>query len=88
MFAILSPDDSPPRVSLKCDPLLAQELRSEFPAVTPGYHLNKSHWNTVVLDDSVPDSELKKMISHSYEQVISLPKSLRLRLSSLKWPAM
>ena len=89
MFAILSPDDSPPRVSLKCDPLLAQELRSEFPAVTPGYHLNKSHWNTVVLDDSVPDSELKKMISHSYEQVINgLPKSLRLRLSSLKWPAM
>ncbi len=89
MFAILSPDDSPPRVSLKCDPLLAQELRSEFPAVTPGYHLNKSHWNTVVLDDSVPDSELKKMISHSYEQVINgLPKSLRLRLSSLKWPAL
>ncbi len=88
MFAILGPDDSPPRVSLKCDPLLAQELRSEFAAVTPGYHLNKTHWNTVVLDDSVPDIELKKMISHSYEQVVSgLPKALRVRLSSLKWPA-
>jgi len=88
MFAILGPDYSPPSVSLKCDPLLAQELRSEFAAVTPGYHLNKTHWNTVVLDDSVPEIELKKMISHSYEQVVNgLPKALRVRLSSLKWPA-
>jgi len=88
IFAILASDDVPPRVSLKCDPLLAHELRSEFAAVTPGYHLNKTHWNTVVLDDTVPDSELRKMISHSYEQVVNgLPKSLRQRLSSLNWPA-
>ena len=63
------------------------ELREEYEAVLPGYHLNKVHWNTVMLDDSIPDSELKKMISHSYEQVVNgLSKSLRLSLFALDWP--
>ena len=54
----------------------------------PGYHLNKDHWNTVTLDESIPDTELRKMISHSYEQVVNgLPKSLRVHLSALEWPA-
>ncbi|HVB50151.1 MAG TPA: MmcQ/YjbR family DNA-binding protein [Acidimicrobiales bacterium] len=84
MFAILSPDDTPPALSLKCDPLLALELREEFEAVIPGYHLNKTHWNTVVLDGSVPDSEIKAMISRSYDQVVAgMPKSVRQRLSSI-----
>lgn len=88
IFAIISPDDTPPAISLKCDPVIAIELREEYESVLPGYHLNKSHWNTVILDDSVPDDELKKMISHSYEQVVNgLPKSLRVRISGLDWPA-
>jgi predicted DNA-binding protein (MmcQ/YjbR family) len=87
IFAIISPDDTPPAISLKCDPIIAIELRDEYESVIPGYHLNKSHWNTVMLDDSVPDDELKKMISHSYEQVVSgLPKTLRVRISGLDWP--
>ena len=86
IFVILSPEATPPALSLKCDPVIALELREEFGAVRPGYHLNKSHWNTVLLDDSVPDDEIKKMIIHSYEQVVEgLPKTLRVRLSQADW---
>lgn len=88
MFAILSPDATPPAISLKCDPVIALELREEFPAVTPGYHLNKSHWNTVLLNGTVPDKEIKKMIIHSYEQVVAgLPKTLRVKISNMNWPS-
>lgn len=88
MFAILSPDEEPARISLKCEPSLALELREEFTAVTPGYHLNKTHWNTVVLDGTVPERELKRMISHSYERVAAkLPKADRERLSLVDWTA-
>jgi predicted DNA-binding protein (MmcQ/YjbR family) len=87
IFAILSPEDDPPTISLKCDPIVAQELRHEYDAVTPGYHLNKDHWNTVTLNGSVPDRELKKMISHSYEQVVAgLPKTLRDKIARVDWP--
>jgi predicted DNA-binding protein (MmcQ/YjbR family) len=87
MFAILAPEDRPPRVSLKCDPLLATELRAEYPAVIPGYHLNKTHWNTVILDGSVPHRELKKMIAHSYERVvIGLPQSQQAIIFERPWP--
>lgn len=85
IFAILSPDDTPPAISLKCDPLLALELREEFEAVIPGYHLNKTHWNTVLLDGTVPDSEIKKMITHSFERVVAgLPKADRQRISATR----
>jgi predicted DNA-binding protein (MmcQ/YjbR family) len=88
IFAILSPEATPPALSLKCDPVIALELREEFDAVTPGYHLNKSHWNTVLLDESVPDPEIKKMVAHSYEQVVAgLPKTLRMKISSMAWPS-
>lgn len=87
MFAIVSPSDSPPSISLKCDPLLAIELRSEYEAVIPGYHLNKTHWNTVILDGTIPDSELIGMIDHSYERVVAgLTKAVRQRLSTTGWP--
>jgi predicted DNA-binding protein (MmcQ/YjbR family) len=87
MFAILSPEDDPPAITLKCDPLIAIELREEYVAVVPGYHLNKSHWNTVTLDGSVPDQELKKMMSHSYEQVVAgLPKAHRDKIARATWP--
>ena len=79
VFAILSP--AGPSVSLKCEPGLAMHLRQQFDAVTPGYHLNKKHWNTVRLDGDVPADQLEEMIEHSYECVVAgLPKAVRLRL--------
>jgi predicted DNA-binding protein (MmcQ/YjbR family) len=80
MFALVSPD-APPSVSLKCNPVLATMLRETYPAVTPGYHLNKQHWNTVVVDGSVPESELREWIEHSYDLVVKgLPKKDRQEL--------
>ncbi len=69
IFAILSRDVQPMRISLKCDPDLAEALRRAHPAVGPGYHLNKRHWNTLVLDDSIADDEVLGMIDHSYDLV-------------------
>jgi predicted DNA-binding protein (MmcQ/YjbR family) len=78
MFAILALEEVPPRVNLKCDPDLALELRDRYEQVEPGYHMNKKHWNTVVLDGLIPDQEIRKMIDHSYELVVqSLPKAKR-----------
>jgi predicted DNA-binding protein (MmcQ/YjbR family) len=56
-------------INLKCDPDFAIELREKYPAVTPGYHMNKKHWNTVILDGSVPDKEVLAWIDHSYNLV-------------------
>jgi predicted DNA-binding protein (MmcQ/YjbR family) len=56
-------------INLKCDPALALELRERYSAVTPGYHMNKKHWNTVLLDGSVPDRELFSWIDHAYELI-------------------
>jgi predicted DNA-binding protein (MmcQ/YjbR family) len=53
-------------VNLKCDPVYAIELREKYPAVIPGYHMNKKYWNTVIIDGSIPDSELFKWIDLSY----------------------
>jgi predicted DNA-binding protein (MmcQ/YjbR family) len=79
MFAILALEEVPPRVNLKCDPDLALELRDRYEQVEPGYHMNKKHWNTVVLDGVIPEREIRKMIDHSYELVVqSLPKAKRL----------
>jgi predicted DNA-binding protein (MmcQ/YjbR family) len=61
--------DGEPSVNLKCDPDFALELREKYPAVTPGYHMNKKHWNTVILDGSVPDKEVFSWIDHSYKLV-------------------
>ena len=74
MFALVAPD-SPLRVSLKCNPVLATMLRDTYPAVTPGYHLNKQHWNTVEIDGSIPTDELLEWINNSYDLVVQgLPK--------------
>jgi predicted DNA-binding protein (MmcQ/YjbR family) len=56
-------------INLKCDPALAIELREEFPCVIPGYHMNKKHWNTILVDGSVPDREIFKWIDHSYDLI-------------------
>ena len=69
MFALLAIDEVPPRVNLKCDPDLALELRDRYDDVQPGYHMNKKHWNTVVLQSRIPEAEVRKMIDHSYELV-------------------
>jgi len=78
MFALAALDEVPPASNLKCDPDLALELRDRYEQVQPGYHMNKKHWNTVVLDGVVPEKEIRKMIDHSYDLVVqSLPKSKR-----------
>src|SRR3712207_5535705 len=67
MFALVSLGSKPNQVSLKCDPIDAQFLRDTYPAVQPGYHLNKRHWNTVTLDGSIPEPDLRVMIDSSYK---------------------
>jgi predicted DNA-binding protein (MmcQ/YjbR family) len=75
-------DGSPGFVNLECDPELAVELRARSPAVRPGYHANKRHWNSVDLDGSVEGDELREMIDHSYELVVNrLPRAERGRLA-------
>lgn len=69
MFALTNPAGKPTSINLKCDPTLAISLRQTYPAITPGYHMNKTHWNTVQLNGSVPEDELKRWIQHSYELV-------------------
>ncbi|HUX20163.1 MAG TPA: MmcQ/YjbR family DNA-binding protein [Spirochaetia bacterium] len=77
MFALLNETSSPPRVNLKCDPSLARDLRAAFSAILPGYHMNKEHWNTVLLDGSVPDGQVEWLIDHSYDLVAHRPKGRR-----------
>ena len=56
-------------INLKCDPVFAIELRERYPDVTAGYHMNKKHWNTVMLNGSVPDKEVFSWIDHSYNLI-------------------
>jgi len=69
IFALL-PVEGSMTISLKCDPIFAQLLRDTYPAVTPGWHLNKKHWNSVKVDGSIAEDEILEMIDHSYEQVV------------------
>ncbi len=69
MFAIIAEKSHPLRVSLKCDPLLAQTLRDKYETVLPGHHLNKKHWNTVVCSGQLSDAEIFDLVRHSYELV-------------------
>jgi predicted DNA-binding protein (MmcQ/YjbR family) len=78
MFALIPASADPPTISLKCDPEWAEVLRNAYDAVRPGYHLNKKHWNTVVLDGSVPDDELTELIEHSYTLVAESVQRKRL----------
>jgi predicted DNA-binding protein (MmcQ/YjbR family) len=84
IFAISNLANEPLRVSLKCDPVLAEQLRADHPAITPGYHLNKRHWNTVIADGSVPDAMVRDMIEDSYDLIVAaLPQAKR---RALRWP--
>ena len=69
MFALIAENSKPLRISLKCDPLLAEKLREEYETVLPGYHLNKKHWNTVICSGQLSDDELKGLIMLSYNLV-------------------
>ncbi len=82
MFMLTRRGESVPSLNLKCDPERGLALREAYPAVTPGYHMNKRHWNTVALDGSLGEEEIQRMIDHSYELVVrSLKKAERQRLS-------
>jgi predicted DNA-binding protein (MmcQ/YjbR family) len=83
VFALVSLDGDAGSVNLKCNPELALELRARYSAVRPGYHQDKRHWNTVDLDGSLDDDELREMIDHSYGLVVDgLPRAQRARLSN------
>jgi predicted DNA-binding protein (MmcQ/YjbR family) len=81
VFALSRLTQDPLRVSLKCEPGLAQQLREAHAAVLPGYHLNKRHWNTVIIDGSLPDEMIGDMVEDSYDLVVS-------RLPGARWEAL
>jgi predicted DNA-binding protein (MmcQ/YjbR family) len=79
MFALSQLGANSLRVSLKCEPQLAQTLREAHAEVLPGYHLNKRHWNTVIIDGSLPEQMIKDLIEDSYDLVVEqLPVSRRI----------
>ena len=81
MFALSALERTPLSVSLKCEPELAVGLRASYPAIRPGYHLNKRHWNTVTLDGSLPDRLVRDLVEDSYDLVVSArPKRVREQL--------
>ena len=69
MFAIIQDGSDPLRVSLKCDPQLAENLREKYETVVPGYHLNKKHWNTIICTGQLTDEEVKDLANLSYQLV-------------------
>lgn len=83
IFALSALKSDPLKVSLKCEPALAEELRKLHPAIVPGYHLAKAHWNTVTLDGSLDDEMIRDMLEDSYDLIVSsLPKK---RQRALGW---
>lgn len=84
MFALLSRREDRFNIALKCDPYLAVLLRNGHQCITPGYHLDKRHWNTVILDGSLPENQILQMIDHSYELVVkSLSRKQQSKLEGL-----
>ena len=81
MFGLIAWQEEPISVTLKCDPDFALALRAQYEAVTAGYHMSKKHWNTIVLDGTVPDDLIKSMINDSYALVVKgLRKADRMEL--------
>jgi predicted DNA-binding protein (MmcQ/YjbR family) len=72
MFALISEKSTPLQISLKCDPQLATLLRERYESVMPGYHLNKKHWNTIVLSGQLSWEEVRDLIRHSYELIANV----------------
>lgn len=76
MFALVAEDKKPVRLSLKCDPQLSKLLREKYESVLPGYHLNKKHWNTIILTGQLPWEEVQALIRHSYDLVVGNKNAL------------
>ena len=84
MFALSALGRTPLEVNLKCEPELAVGLRGSYPAIRPGYHMNKRHWNTVTIDGSLSDEFIRNLVEDSYDLVVSaLPKRVQRELG---WP--
>lgn len=85
MFALADMNSQPLSFNVKCEPEKALQLREEYAAVQPGYHMNKRHWNTVLADGSVPDDQLREWIDDSYRLVAaSLTNLQKQALAALK----
>ena len=85
IFALINLDSDPLRINLKCEPEKAIHLREKFSSVIPGYHMNKKHWNTVILDGSFPIDLLLTWINESYGLVFnSLPQKVKNELNVKK----
>ena len=81
MFLASNLDAYPASCNLKCEPSRAVELREEYDGIKPGWHMNKKHWNTILLDGTVPSTLIEEMLDHSYELVVgSLKKADRERI--------
>jgi predicted DNA-binding protein (MmcQ/YjbR family) len=83
MFALTGIDEFE-FINLKCDPERALELRDQYEGIRPGWHMNKTHWNSVMVDGSVSDQMIRELIDHSYELIVeSLPRKLKDELADL-----
>ena len=81
MFALTGLNHNPLRINLKCNPEKAILLREQYPQITPAFHMNKKHWNSVLLDNSLPPDLIKELIDHSYELVVkAMTKKERMAL--------
>ena len=86
MFALVAWQADPLTVSLKADPVDAMILRKQYKAVKPGYHMNKKHWNTVTLDGSIPDEDLRLMMDESYTLVVQgMTRADQAKLQEMGW---
>jgi predicted DNA-binding protein (MmcQ/YjbR family) len=84
MFALANMDKFE-SINLKCDPEKAIQLREEYPAIIPGWHMNKKHWNTIILDGSLNDDFIYELTKHSYDCVVnSLPKKVKNEIENAK----
>jgi predicted DNA-binding protein (MmcQ/YjbR family) len=83
IFALTRLTERPLRISLKCEPALAEGLRAAHPEIIPGYHLNKRHWNTVYLDGELPDQFVLEMLEDSYDLVVA--GMSKARQKELRW---
>jgi len=78
IFLLVSLDSDPLQFNAKCNPEKTIELREEYSSIIPGYHMNKKHWNTVIIDGTIPTKLIKELIDDSYDLIVqSLPKKLR-----------
>ena len=85
MFALTALED-PTFVNLKCDPEYAIELREEYPGIiTPGFHMSKTHWNTVSIVDTLSDQQIRDLVDHSYDMVVAkLTKKMKAELEAME----